>query len=100
MKLRISKHTIINADKMNIFLLYQPITRKGVLVEKFFLNEDINLPKTKNKYRFLDVSTFSLSDTLVDNPNGLLKHNNLKLKLTNVIEIIEVCKRYSIISIT
>jgi len=98
MKLDLAKHTIITFSKNGIFLLYQMITRKGVLIEKDFFNHDINNPDPNKSYNFQDISTFSLSNSLVDNPSGILNTKNITLRKKNILQIIEICKKHFILS--
>tara|TARA_B100000963_G_scaffold264724_1_gene232893 strand:- start:5842 stop:6945 length:1104 start_codon:yes stop_codon:yes gene_type:complete len=96
--MKLSKHTIIFDYESGIFLLYNVLTRKGVLIEKCFFNENLT-EKSSNGYLFKDVSTFSLSKTLVDNPNGLLNNLlNYEIKKVSREKIIDICKSKSIFS--
>lgn len=98
MKPNLAKHTLIIQEKSELFLLYQVITRKGVLIEKFFFDETLSNDTTK-KYQFKDISSFSLSKTLVDNPNGISNNlDNISLDYHTKDEIIKKCYDLSIFS--
>lgn len=98
MKLDLTKHTIITSVNKEVFLLYQIITRKGIIIDKDFFNHDINNPNPKINFNFQDVSTFSLSDSLVDNPNGILKSKHFALREENINYIIDILIKYCIVS--
>ena len=77
MNFNLSKHTLIYFTGDDTFLLYQSLTRKGVLINSEFFNDfpnKINRNDDKISLLFKDISTSSLSDCLLDNPNGL--YNN------------------------
>lgn len=98
MKLKLAKHTLIIQHESETLLLYQVITRKGILLEKSFFDE-IHSGDALKEFSFKDISTFSLSKTLVDNPNGIF--NNLeKIDLEKLTkdEIIQKCEALSIFS--
>ena len=98
MKPNLAKHTLIIQEKSELFLLYQVITRKGVLIEKFFFDETLS-KDTATKYQFKDISSFSLSKTLVDNPNGISNNlDNISLDYHTKDEIIKKCYDLSIFS--
>jgi SAM-dependent methyltransferase len=102
MKQLISPHTLIFSINEKNFLLYQLLTRKGILVDSsFFLNllsiDNIELRK-KDSIFFKDVSTFSLSECLLDNSNGIFKNlNNQILGIGSLNDFIELAQSYSIL---
>ena len=101
MSFNLSKHTLIYFIGDDTFLLYQSLTRKGVLIESEFFNEfsnKINKADSNINILFKDISTFSLSDCLLDNPNGL--YNNFidqTKELINLKKIINLLIDYSIV---
>ena len=98
MKPKLAKHTLIIQNKSQLFLLYQVITRKGVLIEKSFFDETLSNETTK-EYQFKDISSFSLSKSLVDNPNGISNNlDNISLDNLTKDEIIKKCHELSIFS--
>ncbi len=75
MQLSFSAHTIVFPVQQNKFLLYQLLTRRGVLTNtsSFQLITDYTEgKKSSSNIVIKDISTFSLSECLLDNPNGLL----------------------------
>ena len=97
MMLTITKHTILINFNDDCFLIYQSATRKGIIVEKSFLIEDFSNAKGNKEFIFQDISTFSLSDSLVENPNGIIDENKVKLSKESKSKIIELCKQYFIL---
>ena len=97
MKLFFTKHTILFDFNDSCFLIYQSATRKGIIVEKSFTIEDFKILKSNKKFLFQDISTFSLSDSLVENPNGIIDKNKVKLYKESKSKIIDVCKQYFIL---
>ncbi len=73
----LTRHTLISQVASDRFLLYQVLTRKGILLN------DVTLTALQQWMKqgligapahppvFLDVSTFSLADCLMDNPSGI-----------------------------
>ena len=80
MKLLFSSHTIILSINDKTYLLYQLLTRKGILVDSTFFINFLNLDDQKTygeiSIQYKDVSTFSLSECLLDNSNGINKNLN------------------------
>lgn len=76
MKLFFSSHSLLYPVKDNTFLIYQLLTRKGVLIDIQFLSDFYNFSNSSTKYKFKDISFFSLSNCLLDNPNGLFSDLN------------------------
>lgn len=76
MTLRFSPHTIVRNINEDRFLIYQLVTRKGVLINYVSLDAInvflINQSAKSKSLSLKDISTFSLSRSLLDNPNGLL----------------------------
>ncbi len=98
-----SAHTIIYPLEKDLFLLYQLLTRKGVvlntaslaLVNTHISGETID----KGNISVKDLSTFSLSECLLDNPNGLLNRLLLDTELNTVgfQEGIQLLEKHSIL---
>lgn len=101
MKYNLSKHSFIYQVSDNKILLYQILTRKGILCSKEilkYLSEIDKLDFLNIEIEIKDVSTFSLSECLLDNPNGLEKNLvNISLSPVKLSKIIETLARYSII---
>jgi SAM-dependent methyltransferase len=102
MKYLISSHTLILSIGENKLLLYQLLTRNGILVDSNFFLEffktDHTQLNTGDLIRYKDVSTFSLSECLLDNSNGILKNLNEQiLELGSLNEILVLAKKYSIL---
>ena len=101
MKYNLSKHSFIYQVSENKILLYQILTRKGILCTKEilkYLSEIDKIDFLNIEIDIKDVSTFSLSDCLLDNPNGLDKDLvNTSLSPVKLSKIIEILVRYSII---
>lgn len=101
MKYNLSKHSFIYQVSENKILLYQILTRKGILCTKEilkYLSEIDKIDFLNKEIDIKDVSTFSLSDCLLDNPNGLDKDLvNTSLSPVKLSKIIETLVRYSII---
>lgn len=102
MKLSISPHTLILTVNDKTFLLYQIVTRKGILVELAFFHKlssyYLDEGQNNKSISFLDVSTFSLSECLLDNSNGVYKDLNNKILKEDVFdEFIKICNEYSIL---
>ena len=98
MRLKLTDHTIVIDDNDFLFLLYNVIIRSGVLIEKSFFSENFS-ENFEKKYLFIDITTFSLSNSLVDNPNGILnkiEYENIKKVAKK--EILEKCQKLSILS--
>ena len=101
MKHLISSHTIILSINDKTYLLYQLLTRKGILVDSTFFVKYSSLDNQKTNgdmsLQFKDVSTFSLSECLLDNSNGIFKNlDEQKLDFGTLFELIELGKNYSI----
>ena len=101
MKYNLSKHSFIYQISENKILLYQILTRKGILCTKEilkYLSEIDKIDFLNIEIDIKDVSTFSLSDCLLDNPNGLDKDLvNTSLSPVKLSKIIDTLFRYSII---
>lgn len=98
MMLKYAKHCLISVFNEDFFLLYQIYTRKGVLIEKSFLTENFDSTSLKNTYLYKDISVFSLSKTLVDNPNGIDNYlSTLEFDIGIAEDIISILKNYDLI---
>lgn len=98
MKLQFTNHSLISAFNEDILLAYQIYTRKGILIEKSFLSEIFDSKSTKKSYLYKDISVFSLSKTLVDNPNGIDNYlGYVELIKGTTKDIISLLKKYDII---
>jgi 2-polyprenyl-3-methyl-5-hydroxy-6-metoxy-1,4-benzoquinol methylase len=104
MKLFLSAHSLIIPLESDIFLIYQSLTRKGILLDKQSLNLLNNylfegLENSENDLLIKDISTFSLSKCLLDNPNGLVNgvFTSSELKQTTFSESIVLFEKYSIL---
>lgn len=91
---KLANHTIVVEYTKNFFLLYNVLLRNGVLLDKnFFYNQNLK------KFYFKNISSFSLSKSLVDNPNGLLSKIDInKIELVSKAEIVNMCNQLYIFS--
>jgi SAM-dependent methyltransferase len=102
MKLLISPHTLILSINQKYFLLYQLLTRKGILIDSTFFVDFLNIGNTEfvdsTSILYKDVSTFSLSECLLDNSNGIFKNlNDEILESGSINDLLELSKNYSIL---
>jgi|LakMenEpi03Aug12_release.lakeMendotaPanAssembly.Ray.scaffolds.fasta_scaffold50670_5 SAM-dependent methyltransferase len=96
-----SSHTIILSINDKTYLFYQLLTRKGILVDSTFFinffNFDNQETYVETSLQFKDVSTFSLSECLLDNSNGIYKNlNEQQLEFGTLSELIDLGKKCSI----
>lgn len=98
MNLKLTEHTILINRGNQFFILYNVLLRNGVLIDKKFFSKEISA-NTKEKYYFKDMSTFSLSKSLVDNPNGIINEIDYEsLIKTSKNNIILKCEELSILA--
>tara|TARA_B110000046_G_scaffold186043_1_gene231773 strand:- start:3627 stop:4754 length:1128 start_codon:yes stop_codon:yes gene_type:complete len=101
MKLYLSAHSLIYPINGETFLIYQLLTRKGILVDFSFFKQypQIEDKSDNNPYvSFKDVSMFSLSECLLDNSNGIFKNlSDQKLERKKLNFFVEDAKKYSIL---
>jgi hypothetical protein len=103
MTLRFSPHTIVRNINEDRFLIYQLVTRKGVLINHVSLAAInvflINQSATSETLYLKDISTFSLSRSLLDNPNGLLDESYFlaDLDTKDFIQALDDIKKLSIL---
>lgn len=98
MKLQFTSHTLISSFSKGLLLLYQIYTRKGILIEKSFIAQNFDSKSKKKTYLYKDISIFSLSKTLVDNPNGIDNYlGTIELNKGSLEEIIILLKKYDLI---
>jgi SAM-dependent methyltransferase len=104
MTLRFSPHTIVRNINEDRFLIYQIVTRKGVLINHVSLAAInvflINQSATIETLYLKDISTFSLSRSLLDNPNGLLDESYFLANLDSkdFIQALDDLKKLSILA--
>ena len=95
-----SLHTIIFPVKQDAFLIYNLLTRSGVLTDSLGLtriNQMVSGDVVSGKIKFRDLSTFSLSECLLDNPNGLFDHELNPLEFFEMDALLKIIKDNSII---
>jgi len=100
MDLRFSSHTLILPVKQDTYLLYQLLTRTGIITDSSGLtqiNQMINGDLVSGKIKLRDLSTFSLSECLLDNPNGLLGPAFYDLDFVEFEAMLKVLKANSIV---
>ncbi len=101
MKKFISEHTLITRYGRGYVLFYNLLLRKGVAAEPKSLETlygFIENEKIENvSIQFADISCFSLSECLLDNPAGISK-GNVALKPAPASEFVRLLVEYSMLS--
>lgn len=97
----VSPHTLMIQYKPGLVLLYQVLLRKGVITDASiyeFFDEFNNADSSFRKVQYQDVSCFSLSDCLLDNPAGIKVPSTIPdFAEASPEEFIKLLKSYSIL---
>ena len=98
--LYISAHTMIIQHSPKLILLYHTLLRKGVVTNselyQFLYKNSLRMDNT-NTIKCCDISCFSLSECLLDNPAGINISDDLELKTYSTDDFIALLKKYSIL---
>jgi 2-polyprenyl-3-methyl-5-hydroxy-6-metoxy-1,4-benzoquinol methylase len=98
MDCNITEHVLMLPVSQDLFLLYQCLLRKGVLVDDETLTKLISGDDTESQVKFLDISCFSLCECLLDNPGGIKFDEKSELNTGTCSEFYGLLKKHGILT--